>query len=98
MSNRTHGGLAKDVGPGLAQILRSRQAPGIRVSGGASSSGIRRMVIPGICTPKGGWSGTKDIDRACEAARAPGAADGEVVRNFNKGIRAPVVDVERRTR
>jgi hypothetical protein len=86
MSKRRHGGLA--------EILAVRQAPSARVSG-TGKPGIRAMVVPGLTAPKGGWTSADEIDRACAAARAPGAADSEMVKNFNKGIRSPIVDVDR---
>jgi hypothetical protein len=87
MANRKHGGLA--------EILRTCQAPGIRISGSVLP-GIRRMFIPGVAAPPGGWKSADQIDRACAAARAPGAADSEMTKNFNRGIRSPVVDADKR--
>lgn len=89
MADRKHGGLA--------EILRTRQAPGIRASGSASP-GVRQMVIPGVTAPPGGWQSADQIDRACQAAGAPAHADSEMTKNFNKGIRGPIVDVGKRVR
>ena len=68
---------------GLAEIIRTRQTPGIVTSGNFDYANFQ---VPGVRPPKGGWKSRSELQSALKKAGRQGCLDSPAMHRYSKRI------------